>query len=238
MNQIFLARVFAYTILPLLLAAGHMLLDRQARTPARRIELLILYLLAISVGASGLGGAFGHLFLSDLVAEGVGWPAGSPFQLEMGFANLALGLLGIAAISRRGGFRTATILATAVIGFGATIVHLLDIVAAGNLAPGNTIQNVSNLVDPVLLIGLTWLAARRNDAAVTGASFLRWQARQQPILGLAAAGIGIGFGVGYASGALFLWTLAGAAVGVGCGILISRQPARAPASSDAPPASS
>lgn len=225
MNELFFARIFAYTILPLLLAAGHLLLDKQARTLARRIELLMLYLFAISVGANGIGGAFGHLFLSDLVAEGVGWEAGSPFQLEMGFANLALGLLGIMAIGRRGGFRTATIIATATIGFGATIVHLIDIAAAGNLAPGNTIQNVSNILDPVLLIALTWLAGRLADPDTESPDFLHWQARQQPIMGMAAAGIGTGFGIGYATGALFLWTGAGALLGVGAGILMRNRAA-------------
>ncbi len=232
MNELFLIRLFAYTFLPLLLAAGHLLLDRNARTPARRIELFMLYLFAISVGANGLGGAFGHLFLSDLVAEGVGWEAGSPFQLEMGFANLALGVLGIMAISRRGGFRTATIIATAVIGFGATIVHLIDIGETGNLAPGNTIQNLANITDPILLIILTWLAARTEDPDANSLAFLRWQARQQPIMGMAAAGVGTGFGVGYATGALFLWTLFGALLGVGAGIFfrnrIDRQLAVSP----------
>jgi hypothetical protein len=188
--------------------------------------LFIIYLLAISVGANGLSGAFGHLFLSDLVAEGVGWPTGSPFQLEMGFANLVIGVLGLLAVGRRDGFRTATILATTIIGLGATGVHLLDIAATGNLAPGNTIQNVGNLLDPILLIGLTWLASRTADPDAESPAFLRWQLRQQPIAGLAAAGVGIGFGIGFAVAAPLLWTLVGALVGVGIGIVISKRTAQ------------
>lgn len=226
MNELFLARVFAYSILPLLLAAGHIRLGAQSRTPARRIELFMMYLLAISVGANGIGGAFGHLFLSDLIAEGVGWPAGSPFQLEMGFANLALGILGLLAISRRDGFRAATIIATATIGVGATLVHLWDIYLTGNLAPGNTIQNLGNLLDPVLLIGLAWLAARTADPDAESPAFLRWQLQQQPVAGLAAIGVGAGFGLGFAVGGLFFWTLAGALAGVGAGIVVSRRSAR------------
>ena len=84
MSELFMVRIFAYSILPLLLATIHILLDRQSQIPARRIELFIIYLLAIRVGANGIGGAFGHIFLSDLVANGIGWPTGSPFQLEMG----------------------------------------------------------------------------------------------------------------------------------------------------------
>jgi hypothetical protein len=223
MNGLFLGRIFAYSLLPLLLATGHILLDKQSRTPARCIELFIMYLLAISVGANGISGAFGHLFLSDMVAEGVGWPTGSPFQLEMGFANLLVGVLGSMAVSRRDGFRTAAILATAILGLGATSVHLMDIASTGNLAPGNTIQNLGNLLDPVLLIGLSWLLSRTTDPDAASPSFLRWQQRQQPIAGLATIGVGAGFGLGFAVGGLFLWTLVGALVGVGIGIIISKR---------------
>lgn len=219
--MLFITRVFAYSILPLLIAAGHLALDRQARTTARRIEIFMLYLFAVSVGANGLSGAFGHLFLSDTIAESVGWPAGSPFQLEMGFANLAVGMLGIMAISRLDGFRTAAILTTTIIGGGATIVHLIDIVEAGNLAPGNTLQNISNLLDPILLIGLSWLGRRAADPDAGSRSFLAWQQRQQPIAGFVAGGVGMGFGVGYAVGGLFLWTLIGALLGVGTGVWVS-----------------
>jgi hypothetical protein len=223
MNELFIVRIFAYSLLPLILAAGHIALDRQSNTPARRIEIFTIYLLAISVGASGLGGAFGHIFLSDLVAEGVGWPGGSPFQLEMGFANFVLGALGLLAIGRRDGFRTATILAATILGLGATAVHLWDIATSGNLAAGNTLQNISNLLDAFLLIVLTWLATHTADPDAESPAFLRWQIRQRPITGMAAAGIGMGFGIGFAAGALLLGTLIGAAAGVVVGAIISRR---------------
>ena len=223
MDELFLVRIFGYSLLPLLLAGAHILLDRQVSTTTRRIELALMYLLAISVGANGIGGAFGHLFLSDLVAEGIGWPAGSPFQLEMGYANLAVGILGVMAISRRDGFRTAAILATTIIGAGATVVHLQDIVAHGNLSPGNTIQNVSNLLDPILLISLSWWAARLAEPDALSAEFRRWQAQQQPVMGMAAAGVGMGFGVGFAVGALFWGTFLGALLGLVVGFYMRRQ---------------
>lgn len=223
MDTLFLVRIFAYSLLPLLLAAGHILLDKQVRTPARRIETFMIYLLAISVGANGLGGAMGHIFLSDLIAEGVGWPTGSPFQLEMGFANLLVGVLGLMAVGRRDGFRTAAILATTIIGLGATTVHLWDIAVTNNLSPGNTIQNLGNLLDPILLIGLTWLTSRSSDPDAESPAFLRWQLQQQPIAGMAAVGVGVGFGIGYALSSLLLWTIAGTLIGVGFGIFLSKR---------------
>jgi hypothetical protein len=223
MTELFFVRVFAYSIIPLLLATAHMLLDRQTRTTAQRIELFIVYLLAISVGANGLGGTFGHLFLSDLIADGVGWPTGSPFQLEMGFANLLIGVLGIMAISRRDGFRTAAIIATTILGVGATSVHIMDIAATGNLSPGNTIINLSNLLDPVLLIGLSWMASRNVDADAANPG---WHMRLEMIAGMAAAGVGTGFGIGYALDGLILWTLIGTLAGVGLGLVLSNRVTR------------
>jgi hypothetical protein len=141
----------------------------------------------------------------------------------MGFANLALGVLGLLAVGRRDGMRSAAIIATTIIGVGATAVHLYDIALTGNLAAGNTIQNISNLLDPVLLIALFWLAQHSDDPDAESPGFLRWQLRQQPIAGLAAAGVGTGFGIGYATGSLLLWTLLGALAGVGLGIVLSRR---------------
>ena len=201
---IFFIRTTIFTILPLVLAGIVLLIDRSTNSRERRIEVFLIFLFALGVAGSGISGFFGHLFLSDQVAEGVGWPTGSPFQLEMGFANLILGVLGIIAVGRRDGFREATVIAVAILGFGATIVHIIDIVETGNLAPGNTIQNFSNLVRPALLIGFL-IAARRAEAKPESEAgtteFDQWR---QP-LGLAAGivtavvatGFGLGFGIGY-----------------------------------------
>lgn len=161
------------------MAGTVILIDRTASTRERRLEVFLIFLFALGVAGSGIGGFFGHLFLSDQVAESIGWSIGSPFQLEMGFANLALGVLGIIAVSRRDGFREATVIAVAIIGVGATVVHIMDIIQTGNLAPGNTIQNVSNLLRPALLIGIL-VAARRAeakpDSEVRTPEFDKWRA--------------------------------------------------------------
>ena len=98
-------RVFIFSILPVIIAAGHLGLDKSSRPRERRLEIFLLYLFGIGVAGSGIGGFFGHFFISDSVAESIGWPTGNPFQLEVGFANLAVGILGIVAMGRRDGFR-------------------------------------------------------------------------------------------------------------------------------------
>ncbi len=179
--------------------------------------MLSLLLFALGVAGAGIANFLAHFFLSDIVAESIGWEAGSPFQLEVAFANLALGVLGMVATSRRDGFREATVIAATVFAFGATVVHLVDIVATGNLAPGNTIQNVANLLRPALLIGFL-AASRRAEASPQSeagtADFDRWR---MPLLQASAPvviAISTGYGVGFALGQPLLLSLVGVLVGV------------------------
>ncbi len=230
-----IARMISYLLIPALLATAVVLLDKNVRTPYRRSETYLIYWLAIAVGAAGLGGFFGHVFLSDLVAETIGWETGSPFQLEMGYANLAMGLLGIVAISQGRGFRLATAIAVTTISLGATIVHFQDIIATGNLAAGNTVQNIANVLRPATLIALlVW--QRRIEAAGGGAeadtqAFQTWHQRQGLMAGLAAAGVGTGFGLGFMVSPLaaVLAAVAGALIGVTIALLVNRRMPTQPA---------
>ena len=114
-----LLRIFIFTFLPLLFSGARIVLDKSARNRERKLEIFLLYLFGLGVAANGIGGFVGHVFISDLVAQSIGWPSGNPCQLEVGFANLALGILGVMAMGRRDGFREATVVAVTVFGVGA-----------------------------------------------------------------------------------------------------------------------
>jgi hypothetical protein len=182
----------------------------------------------VGVAASGIGGFFGHVFISDPVAESIGWPTGNPFQLEVGFANLAVGILGIVAMGRRDGFREATVTAATVLSVGATVVHIMDVIESGNLAPGNTIQNVSNLLRPALLIG--FLAASRRaerlpDSETQTAGFDRWREPRIRGAGFMTGSVAAGFGGGYVIDLPALGTLVGTLVGAGlAAFVVARSP--------------
>ena len=189
-------RVFAFSVLPVLLAALHVRLDTSAQDRLWKVEVYLIYLFMLGVGASGLSGFFGHVFTPDAVAESIDWPKGSPFQQEMGFANLALGVLGFIAAGRRDGFREATVIAVTIVGLGATVVHLIDIIQEGNLAAGNSIQNLANLLKPALLIPMLIVSRRSEDAGAIGPSFDRWRMRIVETGGVVTAVVGTGFGIG------------------------------------------
>jgi hypothetical protein len=189
-------RVFAFSVLPVLLATLHVRLDTGAKNRLWKIEVYLIYLFMLGVAASGLSGFFGHVFTPDAVAESIDWPRGSPFQQEMGFANLALGVLGLIAAVRRDGFREATVIAVTVVGVGATVVHVIDILQEGNLAAGNSIQNVANLLRPALLILMLMVSRRSEPTGTASLSFDRWRMTVVGTAGMATAVVGTGFGIG------------------------------------------
>jgi hypothetical protein len=211
-------RVFIFSVFPLIFAAAHVALDKTARSRERRLEIFLLYLFGVGVAGSGIGGFFGHYFISDVVARSIGWPEGNPFQLEVGFANLAIGILGALAMGRRDGFREATVIAVTVLGVGATVVHVMDIIQTGNLAPGNTLQNVSNLLKPALLI--CFLAAIRHaerspESEARTPAFDVWRALRVQAAGLMTGSVATGFGVGFGVGRPVIGTFLGILVGAG-----------------------
>lgn len=121
------------------------------------------------LGAGGvwlLVSAAGHLFLADEVAESIGWEKGSPFQREVGFANLAFAVMGLLCIWVRGSFREATVIGTAVFLWGAAGVHVYEIVEDGNFAPNNAgpilyLDILGPLVGAIILILLRRAERRR-----------------------------------------------------------------------------
>ena len=209
-----MVRLFIFTS-SLLLAGRSLLIDRSVTSRERKLEVILIFLFAISVAGNGISNFFAHFFLSDMVAEFIGWEAGSPFQLEVAFANLAIGVMGIVAVSRRDGFREATVLGVTIFALGATVVHIMDIAATGNLAPGNSLQIVINLVRPALLI---WAlrADRRAEAAPEGKPQIEFEHWRMPLLqssGPLTIAVSVAYGLGFAVDQPWLLTLLGAAVG-------------------------
>ncbi len=149
-----LSRMYIFTFLPLVIGTFYFILNRRNLTKAAIFEQYLSFYLALGVAGSGIGNFFSHFFLSDIVAESIGWAPGSQFQLEVAFTNLAIGVLGLVATVRKDGFREATVIAVTVFAVGATVVHLMDMIKTGNLSPGNSLQNIANILKPAALIFL------------------------------------------------------------------------------------
>ena len=123
-----------------------------------KTPIITSFLLAFIVSNVGLQGLFafsGHFFKSDEVARGIGWPAGNPFQKEIAFANLGMGILGILCIWFRGDFWFATIIARSVFLWGAAYTHLVDLKGRKNINIFNAGPVLYfDIFSPFVLIGL------------------------------------------------------------------------------------
>ena len=76
-----------------------------------------------------------HVFFGDIAAKFIGWED-SPFQAEVGFASLGVGIAGILAFRASLPFRLHS---DYTVGFplGAAGGHIYQMIAAHNFSPGN-----------------------------------------------------------------------------------------------------
>src|SRR5262249_11352965 len=125
------------------------------------IDRLLRYLFLFPLGLLGLWAFIGHVFFAGISAESLDW-APSPFQYEVGVANLGLGLASLYAAFRSFEARLAVAIAAACFLIGAGFGHISDIVVSGNLAPGNAGPiMVTDFLSPIAILGLLFFAKER-----------------------------------------------------------------------------
>lgn len=104
---------------------------------AEKAGVILLYLIVMNIGVSGLYAFMGHAFFPDKVAEQIGWQTGSPFQFEIAIANLSYGLLGFLSIFVRGKFWMAVVIGNCIFLWGAAYGHFVQMMK-GDKSPYNT----------------------------------------------------------------------------------------------------
>lgn len=149
-------------ILAISLPAAIDLYAARHRDRSQVSEVVLMYCLGVS-GAIGMSNVVMHTVFADDVAATIGWSAGSPFQTEVGFAGLAIGMIGFACFWRYD-FWLPAIIAKSCFAWGAGLTHVLDIVRTGNVASNNAGPIlVWDLLLPVVMIALYRLARPARD---------------------------------------------------------------------------
>ncbi len=135
--------------------------------PAQRF---LAWVLLLPVGVMFLWAAFYHLVLPGQAAAFIGWQP-SPFQFEVGMADLAMGVTACLAFGRSLAFKGAVIWVASISLLGDAAGHIHQMLAAGNFAPGNagTIFYM-DLIAPLLVIAL-WLVAWREQRRLARVTF-------------------------------------------------------------------
>jgi hypothetical protein len=93
-----------------------------------------------------------HVFYPDLSTSTIGWKP-SPFQYEVGMADLAIGVIAILSFNASLGFRLATVIVSMIFLFGCASQHIHQMIIDNNYLSGNAGSWLwfDDLVLPLLL---------------------------------------------------------------------------------------
>jgi hypothetical protein len=124
-------------------------------------ERYLSWLLLLSIGGECLWAGLPLIFIPKLAASYVGWQV-SPYQFEIGVADVALGVVAILSFWKSLDFKAAVVIFIAVFFGGLAIGHIRQIITTGDFSPGNggTLL-ILTIAEPLLLVALL-LAARRS----------------------------------------------------------------------------
>ena len=149
---------FTLTFLVLGIAAALMAVARKPDgfTRENLSEALLAYFILFTIAFAYFYNFIFHVFFGDVAARFIGW-ADSPFQAEVGYASLGFAAVGLLAFKGNCMVRVASILGPAMFQWGAAVEHIRDMVATGNMAPGNAgIVFYSDIFLPVIGFALLW----------------------------------------------------------------------------------
>ena len=151
-----------FILLALVAAAVHLALSSQSRSSGTAIgKTFLLHLLFFYVGLMGLLTAYAHVFRPIQTSASIGWST-SPYEYEVGMADLTVGVLGVLCVWIRGNFWLATAIANAVWLLGDAVGHIRQMVINNNHSANNAgIFLAAEIVAPVVILLLALCYANR-----------------------------------------------------------------------------
>ena len=153
-----------FAVLALVAASIHLGVSSSRRSS--KASTYLVYLLVIYVGMMGLLTASAHVFRPVQTSASIGWST-SPYEYEVGMADLTVGVLGIFCLWLRGNFWLATAIANAVWLLGDAVGHIRQMVLNSNHAANNSgIFLITEITMPfVILVLAIYVHMKSRDAA-------------------------------------------------------------------------
>jgi hypothetical protein len=100
-----------------------------------------------------------HAFFQEASSRYIGWQP-SPFEFELGFAEIGIGVAAILSRTRTYDMRLAVTIIFGIFSLGAAAQHIYYIACCGNMSPGNAgvILWFGDIILPLILFYLAWMA--------------------------------------------------------------------------------
>ena len=135
-------------------------------------EALLSYYLLFAVGINNLINFVFHVFFGDMAAKFIGWE-NSPFQAEVGFASLGVGIAGVIAFKASLPFRFATLIPPSAFSWGAASGHIYQMIVAHNFSPGNVgLVLPIDILMPFIGFGFLWRSYKHPRPGTTNRSLI------------------------------------------------------------------
>src|SRR5271169_1534979 len=127
-----------FALLAVVAASIHLLFSSKRRSSAHAVAATyLIYFLFFYVGVMGVFTAYAHVFRQMQTSASIGW-ATSPYEYEVGMADLTVGVLGVLCLFFRDNFWLATAIANAVWMWGDAIGHVRQMMVNNNHAANNS----------------------------------------------------------------------------------------------------
>ena len=136
---------------------------RSQRQPVNVAAILWGELLLYSVGISMVYVGIFHAYFSAVTAPAIGWQP-SPFEYELGWMEIPVGIVAIASMWRGFEFRIASTAIFVIFSLAAAAQHVEQILCCRNFAPNNAgvLLWFGDVFLPLLIVTCA-LLARRGD---------------------------------------------------------------------------
>ncbi|WP_396642917.1 DUF6790 family protein [Microbacterium sp.] len=103
------------------------------------------------IGWAGVGAGISHIFFGRRISQTIGFDK-SPYELEVGFADLAMGIVALLASGYGPDFALAVILSNAIFRIGCGIGHIRAMIRDRNFAINNTAILFIDFAVPAFLV--------------------------------------------------------------------------------------
>ena len=150
---------------PLIMFVVAILVATIVRRPQPTAERYLAWLLLFSVGIDGIWAGIFHIFFPGVASGEIGWQP-SPFEFEIGVADLSLRIVAVISFWRSLSFQSAIAFFAALFYAGVVIGHFNQAFAHGDYSPDNFgIMLIVTILRVVLIAILLRAAWHRRKAA-------------------------------------------------------------------------
>ncbi|QFY63397.1 hypothetical protein FZ934_24325 (plasmid) [Rhizobium grahamii] len=150
---------FILTNLPMLLFAAATACATCSRSPEHWSRRYLSWLLLLAVGVDGIWAGIFHVFFPAIASAQIGWQP-SPFEYEIGIADISLGVVAVASFWRSLSFQSAIASYAIIFYAGVTIGHFIQAFAHGDFAADNfgvlLVVTIARAIGLAIILKISW----------------------------------------------------------------------------------